>query len=488
MAFLDQLASKVGSMHIDTDSSGRLRAVSVVPKAVSDRAATGASFVRVLFSSRLSTPLTLAELVQALVVWVPFLVIMGWVMLFFFGISPRRAWRLIKETYAAANGRGEHEIETLFRTEKFLLALFGPAIQILNTIAYCLDLMIGAVSVCVAFPTYPWICAIDPAALRIGDAIEQNVNPASSPSFKSGRGVALLGIAVAAFASAAAYRATAFFHIAIPDNTDWMVISMILVASLAVAPLLTRRFPKLAIHSFLAARFGFVRLVAKVYWLIRTRGLDDRKRRTDPYENTMEEVARLSPVFDVLRRRRPDLTADFARRYPELKDALEGRRILGPGSGEPGGTGAASDLAKTALVELKVDLNEVLQVLTRRVKLLARLRLAAGVVSSLSSAGMVAAVVGGTPHTQIITATITLLASLFGLVTVYLEDFSGGEGSTRRLRDLMAAQVRRLAEIDGQLRLALAQDDSAKILSSLTDISSVLGEVQYARAQLGLAI
>src|SRR5262249_17738952 len=89
---------------------------------------------------------------------------------------------------------------------------------------------------------------------------------------------------------------------------------------------------------------------------------------------------------------------------------------------------------------------------------------------------------------QIITAAIALLASLFGLVTIYVEDFSGGEGSTRRLRDLMTTQVRRLAEIDGQLRLALAQDDSAKILSSLTDISSVLVEVQYARAQLGLAV
>jgi hypothetical protein len=123
------------------------------------------------------------------------------------------------------------------------------------------------------------------------------------------------------------------------------------------------------------------------------------------------------------------------------------------------------------------------------VKLLGRLCLAAGVVSSLSSAGMVAAVVGGSsPHMQIITATIALLASLFGLVTIYVEDFSGGEGSTRRLRDSMTTQVRRLAEIDGQLHLAMVQDDSAKILSSLTDISSVLVEVQYARAQLGLAV
>src|SRR5262249_1478558 len=155
----------------------------------------------------------------------------------------------------------------------------------------------------------------------------------------------------------------------------------------------------------------------------------------------MEEDARLKPVFDVLRRRRPDLMADFARSYPELKDALEGRSILRPGSGEPGGlegrrirrpgsgeaggTGTNSDLAKAAIVESKADLNEVLQVLTRRVKLLARLGLAASVVSSLSSAGMIAAVVGGNSREQIITATITLLASLFGLVTIYVEDFSG---------------------------------------------------------------
>src|SRR5262249_58593491 len=163
----------------------------------------------------------------------------------------------------------------------------------------------------------------------------------------------------------------------------------------------------------------------------------------------MEEDARLSPVFDVLRRRRPDLTADLARRYPELKDALEGRSSLRPGSDEPGArpgglegrriarpksgepdTGTASDLAKTALVESKADLNEVLQVLTRRVKLIARLVLAASVVSSLSSAGMVAAGLGGTrPPTQIITAAVTLPAFPFWLVTNYFEGLFPRDGS-----------------------------------------------------------
>lgn len=203
----------------------------------------------------------------------------------------------------------------------------------------------------------------------------------------------------------------------------------------------------------------------------------------------MAEIGRLNSVFDVLRRRRPDLAVNFAQRYPDLKNALEGRRILGCESGAPEGTEAARELANAALVEAKADLNEVLQVLSRRVKLLAWLRLAAGVISSVSSAGVIAAIIGGSTQVlQIITAAITLLVSLFVLFSVYIEDFSGGEGSTHRLRDLITSQVRRLVEADGQLRLALAQNDSAKILLSLTDINSVLGEVQFARAQLGLTI
>jgi hypothetical protein len=203
----------------------------------------------------------------------------------------------------------------------------------------------------------------------------------------------------------------------------------------------------------------------------------------------MAEIERLNPIFDMLRRRRPDLAADLSKRYPGLKNALEGRRILGVEGAGPRNVEAAPELAKATLAEAKADLNEVLQVLTRRVKLLARLRLAAGIISSVSSAGMIAAVIGGSnAQTQIITATITLFASVFSLFSVYIEDFLGGEGSTHRLRDLMTTQARRLAEDDGQLRLALAQSDVAKILSSLTDVSSILGEVQYARAQLGLNI
>lgn len=196
----------------------------------------------------------------------------------------------------------------------------------------------------------------------------------------------------------------------------------------------------------------------------------------------------LTPIFDVLRRRRPDLTASLIRQYPELKGPLEGRRTLGEADAKLPDKAVAGELMKAALLEAKADLNEVLAVLSRRARLLARLRLGAGAISLLSSAGVVAAVVGKDARAQLITALVTFLASLTGLVSIYIEDFSGGDGSIRRLKESMSTQVRQLSEVEGQFRLAVAFDDVTKIVSGLTVVSGVLGQVQFARAQLGLKI
>ena len=77
---------------------------------------------------------------------------------------------------------------------------------------------------------------------------------------------------------------------------------------------------------------------------------------------------------------------------------------------------------------------------------------------------------------------------MLGLVVVYLEDYSGGDGSTRGLRESMTAQVRALAEAEGRLKLALAQGDDGGILATLADINVVFAEVQFTRAQLGMKI
>lgn len=269
MAFLVRLAEKVGPMHIDTDFFGRLRAVSSVTKTTSDRVATGASFGRVLFSFKLNTPLTLDQVVLSVIVAVPWLTLMGWILLFLFGLGPRRAWRLTKEAYAASTGRGEEEIDKLSHAETILLLLFGPAIQIFFAIARLLDLTITVVSLFVAFLIYPWICVINPVALRFVDTIEQERDPAYSRSFNSGRGIALIAIGVAAVIFAVTCVGSDFFHFQVTGNSIvWTAIAAS-VAGLTLAPLLTRQVPKLVTYSFLASHHGLVRIVLKLYWLIR---------------------------------------------------------------------------------------------------------------------------------------------------------------------------------------------------------------------------
>jgi hypothetical protein len=200
------------------------------------------------------------------------------------------------------------------------------------------------------------------------------------------------------------------------------------------------------------------------------------------------ELTQLTPVFDVLRRRRPDLATSFTQRYPELRDAFEGRRILGDAGSPSATSGAAIEVAKAVVVEAKADLNDVLGVLNRRTKSLARLRLAAGIVTALSSAGMLVTILGKDARAQAVAAGVAFFASLLGLIGGYIEDFSGGDGSIRGLRDKMTSEVRQLAEIEGKFRLAFALNDLSNVSSGLAELSKLLGEVQFARAQLGLSI
>jgi hypothetical protein len=267
--FIGQLADKVGSMHIDTDVLGRLRAISAVPRTTSDRAATGARFVVLLPTEpsdpQSSDPQSFVGIALAVVL---VLTMVGWLCFFSVGIGPRRGWTIIKEHYAAANHRGEEEIEKLTGAEFALLVLFGPTIQILFVFASLIDLVINAVSLCLALLIYPWICAIDPVALRTVDEIEKRIDPTYSPCFKSGRGISLLGICIATVIFAFTYCASGIMHIPISGSSIGWIGGLILVASFVLAPLLTRRFPRLVVRSFLASRHALKRLVLTLYRLI----------------------------------------------------------------------------------------------------------------------------------------------------------------------------------------------------------------------------
>lgn len=218
----------------------------------------------------------------------------------------------------------------------------------------------------------------------------------------------------------------------------------------------------------------------------------------------MDPVNPLTAIQDALRRRAPAELDRLTKDYPELGLARVPARTLGRGdelreeaaqSPIRRAPDAAAELARVSLREAKKDLSEVLHRVEERTRRLALLRLASGAVSILTSGGLFALLLGAAsgPHSSttlasIGTAGVSFAASGLGLLGSYLEDFSGGEGSTKKLRELALLQVRNLAQAESHLRLALLTGGTNDLIEVLAAINAVLAEIQFARAHLGLAI
>lgn len=201
----------------------------------------------------------------------------------------------------------------------------------------------------------------------------------------------------------------------------------------------------------------------------------------------MGEIGQLAATADALRRRRPDLLARLAQDHPDLGLAITLQRPLGSGEEIAPKRGGTQALAEVAMAEAKEDLSDLLDFLARRTRLLGRIRLLIGISSAVASASVVGLLIGEGRGTTL-AAVVAFTTTLIGLVMSYIEDFSGGSGSTAKLRDAMLRELRRLVEARSELAIGIATDDDAKIVAALKLVNEVFGEVQAARGQLGLPV
>jgi hypothetical protein len=230
------------------------------------------------------------------------------------------------------------------------------------------------------------------------------------------------------------------------------------------------------------------------WWASARSGCSPGRRRSWDSERAgkLSDPLDLDALKDALRRRLPHRVAELDARYPGLRLADGPTRTLGHGDGpgpQPEGIRSADivGLGEIAAEEAARDLRETLDILNRKARLLARLRLGAAIATALASASVIALVLGEEGG-ALIAAAVTLGGSLMGLILGYVEDFSGGEGSVRRFRDTLAEEHRRLTLARAAIRSADVAGESQGALAALRDINGVFAEVQFVRAKLGLAI
>jgi len=216
-------------------------------------------------------------------------------------------------------------------------------------------------------------------------------------------------------------------------------------------------------------------------------------------ETVVAQLGNMNALQDALLRRAPALLQQLSARWPELGLTAKSTRTLGAAADPVTGAvspspNAVQELAEAGLVEARADLSEVLDTLGRRSRRLALLKLLSSTVALLSTGGLLALLLAntaggaGSSFTHTVTAAVAFGSSCLSLVGVYLEDFSGGEGSTKKLRDLANTLVRNLSDVEGSMRLARALQQSDAYLSIVQSLNSLLAELQFARAQLGLPI
>lgn len=157
LQFLDNLANKVGPLHIDTDFYGRLRVVSEYDERASDRIASRSGFtVRVLVSKSPQVPMELEDwifrsiyLVMLSLYVLAFLVFGSWMLPFLLGVGPHRVWSVTKDSYVDFLERPRHDVDNLTSWEEILLRFFGP-----------LSVVVGAVGVALVATTNALIATI----------------------------------------------------------------------------------------------------------------------------------------------------------------------------------------------------------------------------------------------------------------------------------------------------------------------------------------
>lgn len=193
----------------------------------------------------------------------------------------------------------------------------------------------------------------------------------------------------------------------------------------------------------------------------------------------------LNATADALRRRSPALLAELEARFPGIGLTVIPKRPLGEHSDT--GPQRLSELGDILLREARGDLSELIKVLSARARRISLVRVGTGAASAFASASLVGLLLSNRSG-QLVAAMVALLAALGNLLITYVDDFSGGPGSTSKLRGTLTELTRQLTTAEGLCRLAKVTDDEQALLQAITQINQIFGEIQAMRALLGLSV
>jgi hypothetical protein len=194
--------------------------------------------------------------------------------------------------------------------------------------------------------------------------------------------------------------------------------------------------------------------------------------------------AKINSIVELLFRSAPEAIESLASRFPDQREELQPGLQLG---------GARSDaqsfllnLAREGISAAELQIKQLLVVIPSRLTRARRWRLAATIVSTVTSAGVVSAALAEARVATIVGSSLALAASLFGLFAQHIE--APLFGSSAGLSEVIEAMLRAEARVP-TLKLELAQaggKPTTQLDLIVRSVNALCAEVRRAQVQCGL--
>ncbi|TQV74196.1 hypothetical protein FKG94_16445 [Exilibacterium tricleocarpae] len=157
--------------------------------------------------------------------------------------------------------------------------------------------------------------------------------------------------------------------------------------------------------------------------------------------------------------------------YPGSQPSLAPGKRLGAVA-EPD-TAMLMELAAQTMALARTDMAGLVALVGGRLRYANRIRLAGGVVSAASSAGLLAVITQGLSHAALYMALLAFLGSVSVLVAQHYENSSAGGSSLNAIQMRLGNLQRELAELEGQYRLIEVTNDYSQLHDTVKRLNKV---------------
>jgi len=198
----------------------------------------------------------------------------------------------------------------------------------------------------------------------------------------------------------------------------------------------------------------------------------------------MGKGIKVNALVNALNRYQPEQLDKLRQKYPEQSELLALGQLMGEVNPD---TILVAKLAIMTLKAIKTPARKILNRLRGRLRRARKIRLMGNIVTAISSAGLISAVLVESKGAALASALINLVSSVSLLISQHLESSSlGNQNGLQELFDQLVEAVVDIEDFESKLTVALKiQDNEDELLRLAQEANALVAQVRKVELIIG---